>query len=62
MYRNTDSVIVAFDHQTDTGTAVLVVGRKTQGQVTEVINAFAGEEALTLWKKLTEKEKKDGNS
>ena len=60
MYRNTSSVIVAFDHQTDTGTAVLIVGKKDKSQAVEVINAFAGEEALALWKKLTEKEKKDG--
>lgn len=60
MDRNTSSVIVAFDHQPDTGTAVLIVGKKTKNQATEIINAFAGEEVLTLWKKLTEKEKKDG--
>lgn len=60
MYRNTSSIIVAFDYQSDTGTAVLIVGKKDKSQAVEVINAFAGEEALTLWKKLTEKEKKDG--
>lgn len=34
---------------------ILVVGRKTKGQFPEIINAFQGEEAKELYKKLVEK-------
>ena len=37
---------------------VLVVGRKRKNQSVEIVNAFQGEEALELYKKLvTQKEK-----
>lgn len=43
-------VMVAYS---ETGNnAVLIVGRKTK-----FVNAFSGDEARELWKKLTEKEK-----
>lgn len=38
---------------------VLVVGRKRKNQSVEIVNAFQGEEALALYKKLvTKKEQK----
>lgn len=52
----TGSVIVAFDHK-DGGEAILLVGQKNPTQDVAIINAFQGEEAKELWKKLTTKEK-----
>ena len=49
----TSSVIVAFDHKEDSDTAVLIVGRKNPKMDIQIINAFEGDEAKELWKKLT---------
>jgi hypothetical protein len=51
------SVIVAFDHK-DGDKAILLVGKKNPKQDVAIINAFQGEEAIELWKKLTTKEEK----
>lgn len=48
------SVIVAFDHK-EGDKAILLVGRKNPKQDVAIINAFEGEEAKELWKKLTVK-------
>lgn len=48
----TDCVMVAFS-ETEDG-AVLIVGRKTKLVNADVVNAFSGDEARELWKKLTE--------
>lgn len=50
----TSSVIVAFDHKDD-DKAILLVGQKNPKQDVAIINAFEGEEAKELWKKLTVK-------
>lgn len=50
-----DCVMVAYS-ETE-GSAVLIVGRKTKLINAEVINAFSGDEAKELWKKLTEVKK-----
>lgn len=34
---------------------ILIVGRKKPNEVVEIINAFQGEEAIELYKKLVEK-------
>lgn len=34
---------------------VLIVGRKTKNETVKIVNAFEGDEALELYKKLTEK-------
>lgn len=50
-----DCVMVAYS---ETGnSAVLIVGRKTKFINADIVNAFFGDEARELWKKLTEKEK-----
>lgn len=52
----TGSVIVAFDYKADTDNAVLIVGQKAPKKDIQIINAFQGEEAKELWKKLTARE------
>lgn len=53
-----DTLLVSISFS-DKDTGVLVVGRKRQNQSIEIINAFQGEEALNLYKKLvTKKEQK----
>ena len=49
----TGSVIVAFDYKENSDTAVLIVGQKTPKKDVSIINAFEGEDAKELWKKLT---------
>ena len=41
---------------------VLVVGRKRKNQSVEIVNAFQGEEALELYKKLVTKKEKNENA
>ena len=52
----TGSVIVAFDYKEGSDNAVLIVGQKKPKKDVAIINAFRGEEAKELWKKLTTKE------
>lgn len=48
----TDAVVVSYDN--DSGDIpILIVGRKPRGKAIEIINAFEGEEATTLYDKLT---------
>lgn len=55
----TSSIIVAYDYKEGSDNAVLIVGQKNPKMDIQVINAFSGEEAKELWKKLTTvKEKK----
>lgn len=54
----TGAVVAAFDYKSDTDTAVLIVGQKTPNVDIQIINAFEGEEAKELWKKLTTKDEK----
>lgn len=49
----TDTLLVSIDLATNGDNAVLLVGRKRQNQAVTIINAFEGEEAVTLYKKLT---------
>lgn len=51
-----ESVIVSVDF-TNKDTGVLIVGKQDKGKV-EVINAFQGEEAQKLWKRLIKEEEK----
>lgn len=51
----TGSIIIGYNFSAkDKG--VLVIGKKTKGQATEVINAFEGKEAYDLFQKLITKE------
>lgn len=54
----TSSVIVGYDYKGEGDNAVLIVGQKQPNQVVQIINAFHGDEAKELWKKLTVKEEK----
>lgn len=58
--KTTDSILVGFDDTDGKDKCVLIVGRKTQGKVVDIINAFQGKEARELWKKLTEKRESVG--
>ena len=51
----TDCILVSFDDTNGKDETVLIVGRKTDGEVAEIINAFQGDEARALYRKLTEK-------
>ena len=48
-----DSCIISVDFTNGVDKSLMLVGKKKKGQAVEVINAFAGEEAQELWKKLT---------
>lgn len=49
-----DTLLVSISFS-DKDTGVLIVGRKRKNQSIEIINAFQGEEALELYKKLVTK-------
>lgn len=52
--RTTVSLLIGYDFsEEDKG--VLIVGRKAEGENIEVVNAFEGEEAWELYKKLITK-------
>ena len=51
----TGSLIIGYDFSAN-DKGVLIVGKKTKGQATEVINAFQGKEAYDLFQKLITKE------
>ena len=46
----TTSLLVGFDFSDDK--AIVVVGRKRKNQSVEIINAFEGDEAVDIYKKL----------
>lgn len=48
-----DTLLVSIDLSTNGDNPVLIVGRKRPSQSLEIVNAFAGEEAVALYKKLT---------
>lgn len=47
-----DAIIVSIDYNENDGTGVLLVGRRRRGGGIDIINAFSGNEALELYKKL----------
>lgn len=49
----TDTLLVSIDLSASENNAVLIVGRKKPNQSVEIVNAFDGEEAVVLYKKLT---------
>lgn len=56
----TDAVVVSYDN--DSGNIpILIVGRKARGKAIEIINAFEGEEATTLYDKLTSRKENVNN-
>ena len=54
-----DSILVSVDFSNKDGTGVLIVGRKRMNQSVDIINAFQGDEARELYKKLVTKKKKE---
>lgn len=52
------SAIVSWSFSEDDDVYVLLVGKQERGKSAEIINAFQGEEAVELFKKLTERERK----
>lgn len=49
----TGSVIVSWDFSKGKDIGVLLVGRQKPGRNVEIINAFQGQEAVDIYKKLT---------
>ena len=58
MKATTDCILVSFDSSGGKDKEILIVGRKTSGEVGNIVNAFQGEEAVELYKKLITKEVK----
>ena len=52
----TDTILVSYDYTHGRDTSVLIVGRKLPDQSVDIINAFQGEEAEELYKKLVTKD------
>lgn len=52
--REVDCILVSLDRSHGEDSAVLIVGRKDKKQAVDIINAFQGQEAIELYKKLTE--------
>lgn len=48
----TDTILVSIDLSRNKDNAILIVGRKKPREAVDIINAFDGEEALELYKKL----------
>lgn len=59
--KSTDSVIVSWDFSHGKDVGVLIVGNQKNGQV-EVINAYQGEEAYDLYRRLTVQKKNQKTS
>lgn len=56
-----DVILVGFDHKEGTDIPVLIIGRKKPNDSIDVINAFQGDEAEELYKRLTTpKEERNG--
>lgn len=55
----TGSLIIGYDINHSTNDAVFIVGRKRMNESIEIINAFQGEEATELYKKLITKKESD---
>lgn len=49
--KNSDTLLVGFDHAHG-DIAILIVGRRSTGETTEIINQFQGKEAEELYQKL----------
>ena len=56
--RTTSSIIVSYDASENEDETILLVGKKNPNETIKIINAFQGEEAKDLWKKLTERNEK----
>ena len=59
---NLSDTLLASISFSDKDTGVLVVGRKRNNESIDIVNAFQGEEALDLYKKLVTKKEKNHES
>ena len=50
--KTTDTILVSYDFTHGKDVSVLIVGRKEPGKAIDIVNAFQGEEAEELYKKL----------
>lgn len=57
-----DGLIIGFDRAKNGDNTVLIVGRQLNDQEVKIVNAFSGEEAFELYKKLTEKREDHADS
>ena len=48
-----DTLLVSYNPSNGDENEVLIVGRKPKGREANIVNAFQGEEAVELYKKLT---------
>lgn len=48
-----DTLLVSYNPSNGDGNEVLIVGRKSKGREANIVNAFQGEKAVELYKKLT---------
>lgn len=53
------SMIISFDDQSN-DEAIMIVGTKRMNQSVEIVNAFQGDEAVELYKRLTARKDKEG--
>jgi flagellar motor switch protein FliG len=53
-----DSILVSYIENEDPEKSILVVGKKRINQSAEIINAFSGDEATELYKRLITKREK----
>lgn len=51
----TDTILVGFDRSKNGDNTVLIVGRKRPNESVDIINAFEGDEALELYRRLVTK-------
>lgn len=50
--RITNTLLVGFDREENGDNPVLIIGTKKKGNAVDIINAFDGDEAVDLYKKL----------
>jgi hypothetical protein len=55
MNNTTDTLLIGYDFTNGKDNTVLIVGRKQPNQAVDIINAFQGEEAESLYKTLITK-------
>lgn len=60
MKKTSDAIIVSVDYTHGEDNTVLIVGRQNENRGIDIINAFQGDEAWELYKKLTTVNKKEG--
>lgn len=56
--KTTDTILVSYDFTNGRDTSVLIVGRKAKGQAVDIVNAFQGAEAETIYNLLITKKGK----